>query len=430
MYELVNTSAERGLVALTNGFTTVAMTRGMSEGLRVKLEAFCAYQHRVCVAGEKFFQENPVNWFHAVGADGVHVMGRVGPCACDYTGRTNRLARLCVLEDGEWPQGKSAAELLRAKGNWFGEAWAGEPRYLEEDKGKLLELQEVEGTKELATWRDAFGERGAEWAQRVAWQVEKNMLTDRRAFFFKTSPAWDVSGEKLLGLFAEVIHLLPDELKGRVTFATYPVAMPSEVECALRGSWDADPFAAAVASSQAWIDCETGCIMNEELLPNARVDWSTLLDEIQKENNDLKETLANVQAAHAVLDKEYERVKRAQKTLEEEHAALKKEHEKLKCTLLMATGKLRPHAESANESAAAKIAPSAPTLSNIQIERSPRTRLQSWTQADTGLKLIMAAGLLIVSLIILGVVMIKYSEELSLRSSVKDAQVQEQGVRR
>ncbi len=430
MYELVNTSAEKGLVALSSGFTTVEMTRGMDEGLRVRLEAFCAYQHRTNAHDESFYRSNPVNWFHVVDAQAGHIMGRVGPCEFDYTGRTNRLARLWVLEEGEWPCGKSAADILSATREWFAEAWAGEVRYLEADSHKVQALAQLEVPKGLLRWREVFGARGEEMAQRVAWQLEKNLMIDARTIFFRTSAEWDVSGEKLLGLFAEVIRLLPEALRGRVTFATYPAAMPNEVACALRGSWDADGAFAATASSQAWVDCVAGRIMNEELLPTAGMDWAQHLDQVRKENAELKEMLKGLQAANATLDKECARVKSAQKKLEEEHAALRKEHEKLKCTLLMATGKLHAGAnERPMEGGTTGVGEEPRSgLENIQIRKAPRRKWQSWAQADTGLKLIMASGLLIVSLIILGVVMIKYSEELSLRSHVPA--VQGQGERR
>lgn len=430
MYELVNTSAENGLVALSHGFTTVAMTRGMDEGLRVRLEAFCAYQHRTNAHDKSFYRENPVNWFHVVDAQAGHIVGRVGPCEFDYTGRTNRLARLCVLEEGEWPRGKSAADILSAKREWFCEEWAGEPRYLEADSSKVQALAQLEVPKDLPRWREVFGARGEELAQRVAWQLEKNLMTDARAIFFRASTEWDVSDEKLLGLFAEVIHLLPEALRGGVTFATYPAAMPNEVECTLRGSWDADGAFAATASSQAWIDCVAGRIMNEELLPTTGMDWARHLAQARKENAELKEMLKGLQAANATLDKECERVKSTQKKLEEEHAALRKEHEKLKCTLLMATGKLHAGSDKKPVEGGATGVAEGPRsgLENIQIRKAPRKKWQSWAQADTGLKLIMASGLLIVSLIILGVVMIKYSEELSLRSHVPA--VQEQGESR
>ena len=81
MYELVNTSAENGLVAMSHGFTTVAMTQGMSENMRVRLEAFCAYRHRVNAHDESFFCENPVDWFYVEEAQVGRVMGRVVPCA-------------------------------------------------------------------------------------------------------------------------------------------------------------------------------------------------------------------------------------------------------------------------------------------------------------------------------------------------------------
>ena len=409
MYELVNTSVVNGLLAGTHGFATVAMTRGMEDGVRARLESFCGYQHVVNAHDESFYRENPVNWFHVVMPQVGHILGRVAPCEFDYTGRTNRLARLMVLGEEEMVRGKSAADILCAKGAWWKEAWAGEPRYLEEDKGKVLELQQVGAAKSLEAWREVFGVRGEELAQKVAWQIEKNLMGDGRSIYFRTSAGWDVSGEKLVRFFAEVIGLVAEGMRGAVTFATYPAAMPSEVECLLRGSFAVEDELGAAEGVQAWVDCVEGRVVHEELLPAAHTDWTAMLDEARRENGDLKGIVKNLQAANAVLDKECARMKEAYQKLEAEYAELRKEHEKLKCTLLMCTGKLRAGGEQASEEKVPRT-----TLGNLQIQPANAPKREKKAPVDTGLKLIMAAGFLIIALIMLGVTMVKYSEALSL----------------
>ncbi len=409
MYELVNTSAVNGLLAGTHGFATVAMTRGMEDALRARLESFCAYQHVVNAHDESFYRENPVNWFHVVLPQVGHILGRVAPCEFDYTGRTNRLARLMVLEEEELGGGGSAADILCAKGAWWKEAWTGEPRYLEEDKGKVLELQGVGAAKSLGLWREVFGARGEELARKVAWQIEKNLTGEHRPIFFRTSAEWDVSGEKLVGLFAEVIGLVAEGTRGAVTFATYPAAMPSGVGCMLRGSFAVGDELGAAEGAQAWVDCVEGRVVHEELLPAVHVDWAATLEEVRKEKDELKGIIRNLQAANAVLDKECVRAKDAYQKLEAEHVELRKEHEKLKCTLLMCTGKLRAGSEQASEEKVPR-----PTLGNLQIQTANAPKREKKAPVDTGLKLIMAAGFLIIALIMLGVTMVKYSEALSL----------------
>lgn len=270
MIELVNTSVPNGLISGTHGFTTVAMTRGVSDRQRAQLEGFCAYIHRTSAHDERYFRENPVNWFHVLLRQGEHVLGRVAPAEFDYTGRTNRLARLWLLEDGQMPQ-VGGAEVLRQTKGHFAEAWSGEPRYLEPGSGAeaLARVHALPGGG-CALWRSRFGAQGERWAQRLAWQLQvqlqRNVVTP---FYFKADPARDVAGELLLGLFGEVIALLPEALRPRVGFSTYAEALPMEAICHLRAIYGEEKTFAALAATQPWVDCLAGRVVNEARLPEA-----------------------------------------------------------------------------------------------------------------------------------------------------------------
>ena len=247
MYELVHTSAANGLIAGTHGYAPVEMTRSMPDGLRNRVEVFCGYAHR----GDGV---NPVNWFHAILEKGEHVVGRVAACEKDYTGRTNRLAKVRIWSAGEMPR-CGAGELLAMGGEWFRAAWDGEVKYLDEAaKG--------------SAWVRVFGGRGDDLCQRVAWQVERNLETGK-SIYFRTSVGWDCDGEKLLGLFREVIGLMGEEARRCVTFATYPAAMPGGAECHLRGSLGAEEDAGFARAKDvcAWVDCVEGRVEHEEFLP-------------------------------------------------------------------------------------------------------------------------------------------------------------------
>ena len=245
MYELVHTSAANGLIAGTHGYAPVEMTRSMPDGLRNRVEIFCGYAHR----GDG----NPVNWFHAILEKGEHVVGRVAACEKDYTGRTNRLAKVRIWSAGEMPR-CGAGELLAMGGEWFRAAWDGEVKYLDEVQG--------------SAWARVFGARGDELCQRVAWQVERNLETGK-SIYFRTSVGWNCDGEKLLELFREVIGAMGEEARRRVTFATYPAAMPGGAVCHLRGSLEEDEDVGfeRVRGVCAWVDCVAGRVMNEEFLP-------------------------------------------------------------------------------------------------------------------------------------------------------------------
>lgn len=268
MYELVNTSLPNGLIAGTHGFATVAMTKGVSDVLRGRLEALCAYTHRTSVHDATYYQQNPVNWFHVVLPQGEHVVGRVAPSEFDYTGRTNRLAKLRIFGAQEMPS-VGAADVLQKEKLWFSQEWQGNPRYLDEDRntcGHLRMLNPVQASSAPA-WDALFGANGSRLAQQFAWQLEKNVSNGSRAIYFKTSTSFDVSGERLLGLFADLINLLPPDIRANVTFSTYPVSLPGGTSCHLRGIYDRDKFFDTSAATQAWVDCENAKIVHPEMLP-------------------------------------------------------------------------------------------------------------------------------------------------------------------
>lgn len=270
MYELINTSLPNGLIAGTHGFATVAMTKGVSDVLRGRLEALCAYTHRTSVHNATYYQQNPVNWFHVILPQGEHVVGRVAPSDFDYTGRTNRLARIRVFAANDMPS-VGGAEILTKERIWFSQPWQGDPHYLDEDKstcGHLRILNPLQISSAPA-WDALFGKGGSRYAQQIAWQVEKNLSAGGKAVYFKTSTAWDVSGEKLLGLFVDVINLLPVESRARVTFSTYPVSLPGGIGCNLRGVYDRDKFFDASTATQAWVDCENAKVVHAEMLPTS-----------------------------------------------------------------------------------------------------------------------------------------------------------------
>jgi len=278
MVELVNTSLPNGLIAGTHGFATVAMTKGVPDALRGRLETLCAYAHRTSAHDADYYLQNPVNWFHVTLPQGEHVVGRVAPSDFDYTGRTNRLARLRAFGAAEMPRVGGAEVLVKAK-DWFSQPWRGEPRYLDEDKDACERLRGLDPTRLPAapSWESLFGGEGLRWARQVAWQVEKNLSAGGKTVYFKTSPSWDVSGEKLLGLFADVINLLPVDARSRVTFSTYPVSLPGGTVCHLRGVHDRDRLFDAASETQAWVDCENARIVHAEMLPTSGSSRKTVV---------------------------------------------------------------------------------------------------------------------------------------------------------
>ena len=274
MYELVNTSLPNGLIPGTHGFATVALTKGTPDTLRMRFESFCAYKHRTGVHDATYFKENPVNWFHVILPQGEHVVGRVAPVDFDYTGRTNRLAHLLVFSKGEMPA-IGGASVLQKEYNRFVAPWSGVARWLESDKltpGRLR-LEMPSKHADAPAWRAMFGEgNGLNLAKGFARQLAKNMSSGGRMIYFKTSTAHDVDGTKILALFTDLIDLLPFTDRQKVTFSTYPVALPQGTVCHLRGVYDRDRIFDAAAATQPWVDCEKGFVHNASLLPAEEVN--------------------------------------------------------------------------------------------------------------------------------------------------------------
>lgn len=268
MYELVNTSVPNGLVSGTHGYATVAMTKGMPDAVRSRVEGFCAYPHRTSAHDASYFAENPVNWFHLVTPSGEHVVGRTAPAEFDYTGRTNRVSRVLYFPAREMPSAGGAAVLLVESARLC-EGWSGEPRYLSVDGDVAERLRRIGRPSDGGAphWTQLFGAEGETLARRFAVLLAQNVRSGR-GIFFKASNA-DVDGRRLLGLFADLIALVPEELAAQVTFSTFAACVPGGINCHLRGVYDSDRAFETMATMQPWVDCESGRVRNPELLPAA-----------------------------------------------------------------------------------------------------------------------------------------------------------------
>ncbi len=273
MYELVNTSIPNGLLPGTHGFSTVAMTKGLPDSLRIRLETLCAYRHRTNAHDATYERENPVNWFHVILPQGVHAVGCVAPADFDYTGRTNRLARICALGKDEMPSVGGVAVLKNVRDR-FREPWSGEARWLDADTTMAKVLQSICPAQDTSApaWRKMFGDAdGLRWAKQFTALLASNMSSGSKSIFFKTSMDCDADGTVLLDLFADLIAMLPPGMKEAVSFATYPDAFPNGTPCHLRGVYDSDRTFETVAATSPWIDCTAKKVCNENKLPPLEV---------------------------------------------------------------------------------------------------------------------------------------------------------------
>ncbi len=253
MFEIVNTSVPKGLVAGSRGFTIVAMTQGTPEVLQSKADMLSAYAFRSTSHDESYRLENPVNYFHYILPQGEHVVGRVGACEFDYTGRTNRLAHLFLMKGHELSSGNTA-NLDTSK---FKAEWTQEPAF----------LRQVERSVFTGALRAESGVLSADEIRAIAEDLEESFRKGKpRVLYFKASTAWDRTGEKLLGLFAAIISELPEEFQEKVTYSTYATNVPAGCVCNLCGIFDETPVFKLSSQSNPWVDCERQRLVNKEFL--------------------------------------------------------------------------------------------------------------------------------------------------------------------
>jgi len=156
MYELIYTSAPRGLKPGSQGFCTVACSAGMPPNLIVRLEALSGYRHL-------FPQEtkngvNPVAYSYLVlhiGGAERHILSRIADAGLDYTHRANKLAHHLVLEPQELPAAGPAA--VFSQKNLFLQTWSGEPKMISNPRT----LPKIESFPRVCTyWRQMTGDAG------------------------------------------------------------------------------------------------------------------------------------------------------------------------------------------------------------------------------------------------------------------------------
>ena len=270
MFELVNTSLPNGLLPGTHGFATVAMTRGLADNLRRRLEDLSAYVHKVSAHDATYDTLNPVAWSHLILPRGEHVLGRVAAAPFDYTGRTNRLARLVCLATAE-AKSFNAAETLLRENAYFSAPWEGEARWLEPDAALTARFgaASARASRKSQAWIDAFGETdGSRYAASFAALLRDSIRQNSKPLVFVTSQQSDPDGRRALAFIADLIALLPEDLQPSATFSTYPCAIPIGVKCAIRVlRKDDNGYAQAVAGVPV-ADFAAKAVQNANLLPH------------------------------------------------------------------------------------------------------------------------------------------------------------------
>jgi hypothetical protein len=220
--ELVYTSAPKGLKPGSQGFCTVAATKGLPDLVRERIEGLSGY--RVAFPAHSAQAGlNPVAWSHLVwnlGGTRQHLLSRVGYAGLDFEGRINKIAHHLLLDAADIPPGGPA--WLMSQPGVMRPDWDGRVGWLPADRP--LPRGDFPPRRCLA-WERACGDAG--WAGVLA---ESFLSEPTRPVYLEFTP-----GRDLLPLLAEAIALLPAGKRWDVTFSTYFTGLPPDVSCHWRG---------------------------------------------------------------------------------------------------------------------------------------------------------------------------------------------------
>jgi hypothetical protein len=231
-YELINTSAPRGLLPGSRGFTTVAMTADTPPPLIQVCDGLSNYTH-VFGLESGSYADNPPSFSHfhvRLGSRSLSVLSRVAAHAPDYSGRTNRIAHHFVLDTGGSDRLGAAGPAATLDAIRFLKHWEGEPRELPPASVPVPPGPARMPSAFIAKhWQDVFGSPDLAARLAGAWMAAPNRQT-----FLIVAPR-DPRREQMVGLIGDAINLLPPEMRWGVTFSTYLSIDPPGGDCVCRG---------------------------------------------------------------------------------------------------------------------------------------------------------------------------------------------------
>jgi hypothetical protein len=159
-WQLIYTSAPRGLVTGQSGFCTVARSADLREALAQRLEQLSSYHYLELSGGSPSARNPVISAYRTLDIRGTryHALSRLQPCGLDFTARTNHLAQHLVFSADELPGLPSPASILRDWGDWL-KLWEGEPRFLEAISVETFRQIPAPGWP-ARTWQQLTGDAG------------------------------------------------------------------------------------------------------------------------------------------------------------------------------------------------------------------------------------------------------------------------------
>ncbi len=220
-FELIYTSAPKGLKPGSRGFATVACTEGMPANYVSACESLSGYSF-VFDPHDPNYSKSPIAYSHYVfqlGGQRLSLLSRVAAFGTDYSGRTNKLAYHVLVPPSEYKEGGPAAVMVTPQ--FLTDSWSGEPHVIRERK--KVPATTPAGYK-AQFWQRVTGD-GA-WAGVIA---DRFLLCPDKPVFLIFGPGMD-----LLPLVTEIIALLPPERRWDFTFNTFFTTLPQGSDCFLR----------------------------------------------------------------------------------------------------------------------------------------------------------------------------------------------------
>ncbi len=227
IYELQYTSAPRGLLPGSSGYSTVKATAGLPPPLRTVLESLSVYR-RVFPPGHSQAGLSPVAWSHTrvnVAGRAWHVLSRTCDAGFDHTHRSNYFTHHIAISADSLPQGGPA--WLLSQSGLLATAWDGT---VGEPASAVRLPSGNDPARVCGRWKELTGDAG--WAGAVASHLARRSGPVVVAFSL---------GTDLLSLFAQAMALLPGSSRWDITFTTYYQGASGSEPYRLRGVLSGSP---------------------------------------------------------------------------------------------------------------------------------------------------------------------------------------------
>ena len=233
IYELIYTSARRGLKGGSHGFCTVAATEGIPRAVATKLESLSGYRHAF-EPRRSGASKNPVLASHvviSVAGKRYHVLSRIVDAGVDYSQRSNKLAHHVAIDECEALSAHPA--WLLGQPGLFVDEWNEEPREL---PPRTSVRQGTSQPRVCQAWKALTGDAG--WGGVLASAAAESAGRPAVIVF--------PSGTNCLELASESLGLLSPALRWEVTLSTYFSRVPPDIACLWRFVLAGSPTVAEV----------------------------------------------------------------------------------------------------------------------------------------------------------------------------------------